>query len=141
MVNDTLDGVNSFHCLSNFCRWSTDDKRLVRAELHTSIARHINSHHTRVEHYRDIINRYTTSRHSQRSHHKYTEAEIDTFSLTPCKRIVEQDMFGNSFHFIGSTDRQFTSYAELRQCTKKNWFLLDEARADTAMKALLKTVT
>lgn len=137
IVDNTVGATQNFYRLSLFCRWSPEDKRLELAKLNRDIARHINAHHTKVEHYREIIKRYKTSRHPLPQHHTYDDADVDNWTITHCKRVIQNRIFVNIHHFIDG-DQQFDSYAELRRYTKNHKFPRHEAKQDTAMRVLLK---
>ena len=142
IVNDRKDAMQNFKRLARHCGWSSEQKKEHRTNLLADIADHINERYDKLNGYRAIIKRYKTALHPLPVHHVYTEAEVDTFSLTRCKRIVGYDIHVNIYDFIGSRDRQFNSYTALKAYTTNgigHRFPLRQAKENTVLKALLKT--
>ena len=128
--------LDLFRCLPAFMKWSKRERRQRYLELCEELANRIDTAHSTVDGMRELLRKY-----SERSGKlRWTAEEIDSMSVTTCRRHFQDDIHVNIHHFIDGSDQQFDSYAALKAHTIAHslFFPLVSAKADGLTRLLLK---
>jgi hypothetical protein len=135
-VDDTVGPLELFDRLAHFMHWTEKVRREHRLKLSEELADHIDAQYGTLEGLRNILRQYN----ERKGKIRWSEADIATMSTRVCKQLIKTQIHVNIHDYTNGSERQFSSYSQLRTYTLGNhqFFPLDAAKANGLTSVLLK---